>query len=136
MSEMPMKWYKFLIYFYLFYSAISSFVNGVSYFILADSVTDAAFIYMACGLALIVNGVLMIITRQMLARKRSKGPGMFILTTFIGAVVTVVGSLAGSMVENEMGVGLLTAIIIVILYGIYMIVNKIYFDKRKDVFTE
>lgn len=132
-ADMPMKWYKFLIYFALFLSAVSYFYNAfneIRYLFDFFSVFSV--------LLLIVNillGVMALRVRGALAKFKANAPKQLLQFYILGLVpvilqlfmpiiygyahATVLGTVIGNIVGTFVAVWL----------------NKIYFDKRKHLFA-
>ncbi len=144
----PMKWHKFLIYFWLWAIAVLlvlggiSFIAGKVYGEIGDRIYQAfpvmRFVDIAYGLVLIAAAVYMIYTRFQLAGFRKGAPQklllllalspvlewgyQLILSAVTGVPITVIHS-AGSFIGELIG----TAIAIWL--------HKIYYDKRAELFV-
>ncbi len=141
----PMKWYKFLIYFSLWAGGIMNILGALPY--LTGSIYEGAaeFVYAAfpklkfldlfLAIALIALGVFCIITRYSLANFEAKGPTLLMLVYAANIVVPVIYLAASySIIDvtpeiDPETVGSLAS------SAIMIVVNKIYFDKRKDLFV-
>lgn len=145
--ELPMKWFKFLIYFALFFGAIANIATG------ANTLTgkiypnpDAVYstysglqaidIYM--GVACFVLAAMGIITRFRLSGYRKDGPSfliaLYILTAVLNVLYVVAIVLFTSLSFNDLNTT--TVITSVITSAIMVVCNKTYFDKRKALFTK
>lgn len=142
-----MKWFKFIIYFQLFANAASNgiaaltTVAGTRYQGQADRVysafprlrtLDLVYVLLLLGMA-----VLAIVTRMQLARFRRRGPALYYLLQIVNALGAVLYLLAASAI---CGVSLsqldLSGLDISLgLSLVMLIVNIIYFGKRKDLFV-
>lgn len=148
---MPMKWYKFLIYFSLILTGLSNMYTGVQSVMGMQYETkeQAAQVYaaysglhildMIYGVLLIVLGVYVFIVRQQLAGYKEKGPKLLLIMYIASLLLEIFYIGAGSLIS---GVNLLTAsesgtmLISSILVSLFMIgANKVYFDKRAHLFT-
>lgn len=148
---MPMKWYKFLIYFSLILTGLSNMYTGVQSVMGMQYETkdQAAQVYatysglhildMIYGVLLIALGVFVFIVRQQLAGYREKGPKLLLIMYIVSLLLEIFYIGAGSLIS---GVNLLTAsesgtmLISSILVSLFMIgANKVYFDKRAHLFT-
>ena len=147
---MPMKWYKFLIYFSLILTGLSNMYTGVQAVMGMQYETkdQAAQVYAAYpglhildivyGILLVVLGVFALIVRQQLAAYRAKGP-KYLLIMYIASLVLMlfyigVGSILSgvNLMAAESGMQLITSILV----SLFMIgANKVYFDKRAHLFT-
>ena len=148
---MPMKSYKFLIYFSLILTGLSNMYTGVQAVMGMQYETkdQAAQVYaaypglhildIAYGVLLIVLGVFALIVRQQLAVYRAKGP-KYLLIMYIASLILMilyigVGSILSGvnlMTAEQSGMQLITSILV----SLFMIgANKVYFDKRAHLFT-
>ena len=141
----PMKWYKFLIYFWLFFSAFLNLISAFSYFNgtvqgeYADRVYKA---YPAIKAVDVLSGVLTlgfsawaILTRIALGNYKRQGPIMICLF-YIGSAgfnvmyYTLASLITGSNLFNT-SVIVNVAVSLVIAY-----LNYVYFNKRKSMFVK
>lgn len=148
---MPMKWYKFLIYFSLILTGLSNMYTGVQAVMGMQYGTkeQSAQVYavypglhildIVYGVLLIILGVFVFIVRQQLAGYKAKGP-KYLLIMYIASLVLEVfyigaGSLLSGvnlMTSSESGIMLISSILV----SLFMIgANKVYFDKRAHLFT-
>ena len=147
-GNMPMGWYKFLIYFSLFASAVLNIISGIS------SITGLHYgefnqlIYayydglktvdIIMGFFSIALGVVSIIVRQNLAHYKKGAPLSLIGLYIASLVISVIYVIAVSLVTNlSITAFLSTAIIINFIVSIIMTcVNYVYFKNRRHLFTE
>ena len=148
-QEMPMKWYKFLIYFALFAGALLNLVNGIRLLTGSAYGSDAYFVYsyfsglkaldIFAGLFLISIAVFGIYTRFQLAGYKTNAPTM-LLALYAGSVAYSLIYLIGikSIVSSyDMQYIDLSGVYGGIAGGIVMIVlNAVYFNKRKHLFNK
>lgn len=150
----PMKWYKFLIYFSLFFGALINFVFGFNYitggiyFVQSNGEFSADMIYGFYGGGLkaldVIYGILMIAlavfgiyARSRLAKYKSNGPMCIYVLFWAGAGLTLLYNIAliavtglnssevfNAQVSGSIGVSVGMAL------G-----NYFYFKKRKDLFV-
>lgn len=147
---LPMKWYKFLIYFSLFATAFTCCVYGFSYitggiYMISENV-DAYMIYdvlpvmkaidVIYGCCLLIFSVLSILVRRSLAHYKSNGPA-FLLNMYIARLlvdflyaVTILFILSYEGYEPSDWSFLGSAIGLLIFYYC----NKRYFEKRAHLF--
>jgi len=148
----PMKWYKFLIYFLLFVSALVNFCEGIqmitgdAYMVQSGGQITAEQVYafageklkyldVAYGIFLILLAVFTIYTRFLLARRMAKGPSCL----YAMYAIAVVGGLIYAFVAaNIMQATPEFANLIgrVVGTGVAIKVNHIYFTKRRLYFNE
>ena len=143
-----MGWYKFLIYFSLFASAVLNIISGIS------SITGLHYgefnqlIYayydglktvdIIMGFFSIALGVVSIIVRQNLAHYKKGAPLSLIGLYIASLVISVIYVIAVSLVTNlSITAFLSTAIIINFIVSIILTcVNYVYFKNRRHLFTE
>ncbi len=148
---MPMKWYKFLIYFSLILTGLSNMYTGVQAVMGMQYGTkeQSAQVYavypglhildIVYGVLLIILGVFVFIVRQQLAGYRAKGPKYLLIMYIASLVLEIfyigVGSLLSGvnlLTSSESGIMLISSILV----SLFMIgANKVYFDKRAHLFT-
>jgi len=148
-SQLPMGWFKFLIYFSLFASAVLNFINGVLLVtgnIYGDGSELVYYVFnslkpidMLTGVSLILLAALCIYTRFRLSGYYKNGPQflnvLYILVCaiyliYIIAVNVIVGS------EIDMGSSFSSLIIQIITSIVMVIVNSNYFKKRAHMFVK
>ena len=151
-SLIPMNWYRFLIKFSLYASAITSFINGILYLtgyiynMQSGSGTNAYMIYMQFGDGLmisdIVYGILSIVyslfglvVRKRLASFKKNSPLLFYIWCAVGVVINTVYAAAIGFfggVGNSLGLAVIPQLI---TEAVYIYLNFIYFSKRKKFFV-
>ena len=145
-----MGWFKFLIYFSLIAGAVLNFLSALgfitgsiyasqsNYTVTADIVyafygNGLRIVDIARGASLIALGVFAIITRSKLAKYKKDGPrsliGLYIYSVasvviYLFACYLIIGELA----IEDIAVNLIVNIVMIV-------VNKIYFGKRKFLFV-
>lgn len=139
-----MKWFKFLIYFSLFASAVLNFVYAVQY--LSGSVygSDSAAVY-SCysslkaidvfyGLVLIALGVFNIYTRFQLSTYKKTGPACLLAIYGASAVIAVIYVMAVSVILGEscFDSNTFTSVAGSV---VMILVNRDYFNKRQSLFV-
>lgn len=145
--EHPMKWFKFIIYFQLFFSALTNVISGVGYLtgnIYATQGLTGDQVYsvlpglrpvdLIMGAALIVLAVLAIVVRQKLAHYSQGAPAQYLLLLGANVVVPILYMAVASVVLGEL---LMDATTVGSLVGnlIMIGINKVYFDKRAELFV-
>ncbi len=148
--EQPMKWYKFLIYFSLFASAVLNFFSGVQLLTGNHYGTDgeANLVYsmfsglqgldILVGILMIAVAAFAIYTRMRLAQYRADGPKMLMILYAVNAIVGLVyviglSALVNDMVRDALDYSSFTSNIAMSVAMIF--INKKYFDKRKHLFV-
>ncbi len=145
--EQPMKWYKFLIYFSLFASAVLNLISGVQMLTGSAYGDDAELVYaffdglktldVFMGLAMLALAALAIYTRFRLSGFCKNGPKMVMVLYAVDAALQLiyiigVNAILPSAVSGSID---MTSTITGIAVSAVMIwVNKIYFDKRASLF--
>lgn len=141
--ETPMKWYKFIIYCQLFLTALINIAAGFVALTGAQYEGAADMVYgvwpsmkgmdLFYGIALIAVGAFAIYVRQLLAKYKKNGPNLYLImcaATIILSLIYIFGVQAITGVNGSSGSttsNLVTSIVMII-------VNKIYFDKRRHLF--
>lgn len=149
-NQMPMKWYKFLIYFSLFagaalncYNAIQ-ILTGKQYTYNGFNQSDRIYSYYSglqavdiiYGLLIIVLSMFGIVTRQKLKGFSKQGP-KFILWFYVGSLILSLTYLVivTLITEIQLSELLSTRFVTSITTGIIMIfANKTYFANREHLF--
>ncbi len=145
-----MGWYKFLIYFSLFAGAVINIINGIStisgsqYGGQADRVytvlNGMKIVDVTYGILLIGIAALAIVARFQLAGLKRKGPALLYAYSISGMVATVVYLVLVGVIISRYGVNfgsIFDARIIGSILGsiIFLVINIIYFNKRRDIFV-
>ncbi len=148
--DMPMKWYKFLIYFSLFFSAASSLYNAIQVLSGAQytysGINQSELVYsfysglqavdIIYGLLILALSVFCIVTRQKLKSFSKQGP-QFVLWLYVGSMAIAVFYLIAATIVAEIKLYelLSTRIVISFIVSIIMVIaNKVYFKKREHLF--
>ena len=149
--ELGMKWFKFVIYFQLFFSALVNIINGFRISTgLHYGVTSRQLDYIynhfdglkmldvCIGICIVVLGVLALITRFMLSGYKKCGPSMYIGLLianivigfiYIAAFYFIVSSVSPDVsISGDTFITLVTNLTLLVL-------NIIYFKKRKHLFV-
>ena len=130
-----MKWYKFLIYFLLYASAVLNAISAIMCFTGAfyDGFTDI--LDFAFGVYFITFATMALQTRSELYRNKRRGPKLLCALYILNAVGGVMYPFGVLMYTGQM-LFYGSIIVITLVSSIVMaIVNHIYFKKRKDMFT-
>lgn len=147
-NVMPMKWYKFLIYFALIAGAIVNFATGITmvtgsvYEVQSGVSADAVYsmydglktIDVIYGLALFAVAILGFVTRSKLANYKADGPKFVYMVYGISAIVVLlynilVGAVTGLNVFNA---SVVTSFIVQL---VMIWANMKYFGKRAHLFV-
>lgn len=147
-KQMPMKWFKFLIYFSLFAAAVINIINalpmltGSQYGSSAEAVYDTFEMLrgfdLFFGVFCLALAVLNIYTRFRLAGYRRNGPTMLSLSYVAILIYDVLYIIGANIVLPEF---VLEAVDFTGMYSnmavavVMLIVNNIYFKKRAHLFV-
>ena len=155
-----MKWYKFLIYFSLIASAVLNLYNAVRQFtvgnytveviggrtlsgkdaqnwmyVQAPGLKTADIVY---GITLIVSAALLFVTWFYLFKRKKLGPTLLYVSYGFNMVISAVYSIwsytAAKDVLKDPTMVLTSAITSAVFSIVMLVVNFVYFNKRKDVF--
>lgn len=141
---MRMGWYNFLIYFALWVSAVSNVWNGLQMATGLVYGDDAALVYgylpslqiadILYGVFLLLCAAFGIYTRFMLAQYRKIGPTCLYV---LYAAVTVMPLVYTAFVGAMLGANMLDADTLssAAVGAVMLVVNILYFRKRKDLFV-
>ena len=141
-APMPMKWYKFLIYFLLYATAVLNLISSLSIFVELSTHADEYALFPGAMIVDILSAcmgigftVFAFYTRFMLAEYKKKGPACVYIMYGASAAYTLVFGILSVIVTNgvaHFGTSNVTSI----LTNIAMIAaNYIYFKKRQDYFV-
>lgn len=151
-AQHPMKWFKFLIYFALFFGAFINFVFGFNYitggiyFSQSNGQVTAEMVYGTYGAGLkvldVIQGILMIAiaafgvyTRFRLSKYRANAPLCVYILYGAGAGLTLLYSialLAVTGLNQLITVSNITSLVVTVGF---ILLNYAYFTKRKDLFV-
>ena len=147
----PMNWYKFLIYFALFASAVLNGLTAISYFtggIYGSTSKDLVyrvfgnlkFVDIMMGVLLLAMAAFAIYVRMQLAGFKVSGPKMLYILYGASAVIQVIYTIIVYVTISKYGnpgelINLSTTFSSVAISIVMIVVNKIYFDKRRDLFV-
>lgn len=147
-----MKWFKFLIYFSLFFGALLNlstamqFSNGTIYLTQGLEQYQIDFLYLrypnlqtldkASSVFYACFAIYAIIVRFQLAKYRRNGPSMVLSIPVIGVLLHFAHEAISAIILSVSFSELLPSFLIsVICSGIYFWLNYIYFRKRSHLFT-
>lgn len=141
-NQMPMNWFKFMIYFGLFAGAVLNVVSAILTFSELGEYSDLMRYYFPThyyfaifgSICLIGLGALQVYTRFRLAEYRVNGPQLLLVVYGVAAAITFLDCLVGTVTigancfEGAQIVNICTNLVMAC-------VNKVYFDKRKHLFN-
>ncbi len=150
-NTMPMKWYKFLIYFALIAGAILNFGNGILmltggiYSVQTGGQATADLVYsmygmslktvdMFYGIVLLAAAVLAIMARNKLVNYKNDGPKFLYLVYGISMGIVLIYNILVGMITG-MGAINATTITQLVTQGVLIYANIVYFNKRLHLFV-
>lgn len=152
-NALPMGWYKFLIYFALFASAVIGLGFGIAYltgtiYTMQDSRVSAELVYalmpslqtwdVIYGLYMLAVAGFSIYTRMGLAKYKANAPKCVMILYAANALMAIIYSIAASSILSELSSdsGMDATVVTSIIVGVVMVVvNYIYFKKRSHLFV-
>lgn len=158
-TALPMKWYKFLINFMLFFSAALNAINGIK-LIIGDQYRDgnvdmSGLVYsqfgalktvdVVYGIVLIAFALFTLYTRSRLAGYCKNGPKMLLLMYILNFAFAVLYTAAVYITLASYGVSLsivdflltdgVTVLTTAVADGVMIVINLEYFRNRKHLFV-
>ena len=155
-TALPMKWYKFLINFMLFFSAALNAIDGVQ-FINGDQYRDgnvdmSGLVYsqfgalktvdVVAGIVMIAFALFTLYVRSRLAGYCKNGPKMLLLLYILGFAYTVLYTAAVYITLASYGVSLnivdfllTNGVTVAVVDGVMFVINLEYFRNRKHLFV-
>jgi len=138
--NLPMKWYKFLIYFMLFLSALTYGLQTVRHFFLSEHAAYYKSIPMflvfdiVLGIWALATAVLSLTSRFSLAGFKKNGPAMFLTYYAIAAGYEIADQIISWFANAEPLNGLSLCIGIGLNILIFVL-HRTYFKKREHLFV-
>ena len=148
--ELGMSWFKFLIYFALFFNALDNLVSGVALiFDIRHELLDTEYYFdgnmrwlgILFGFIWITAAAAFIYIRFELAEFKSGAPKKYIIIEIIDSIVYLLFNLAGILLAGESDtLGIIGSVIVAVVGSArgafaYIYLNVIYFRKRKHLFV-
>ena len=147
-----MKWFKFLIYFSLFFGAIINIIFGLNYltggiyFVQSNGVTTANFVYsffgnglktldMIFGILMVGVGVFSIYTRFRLSNYKINGPLCVYILYGVSPVLTLFYNIGVGAITGISGVVSVGSFASIVVACVLIFANYRYFTKRKGFFV-
>jgi len=147
-AQHPMKWFKFLIYFALWFGAVINIISAISYMSGGQYAGQAGRVYamypamrvvdIALGVFTLALGIFGIVVRFRLAKFRKNAPSMLITLYLLSLIPSLLYPVATTLVT---GISTFDAQVISQMVGqvigvvIVVICTKIYFKKRAYLFV-
>ena len=143
-GELPMRWYKFVIWVQLFLNALSGVGSGIMIMTGAHYQGQATVVYMVYGGLKgldIVMGIIMfalaggaIWVRQMLSKFKKMGPTAYVILMALNGIINLLYAIMVSAITrlNTFNATVISSIVASIAL---CICNYIYFNKRKSMFV-
>ncbi len=139
-----MKWYKALTIVLLFLAALSYVFTGITTITGMEYGSSRDMIYsfypalmplnIVYGLFLLVLALASIYIRMQLAAFKKVGPRYYIIMGLASGIASLLFMLISSLIIGT-GFTLLTALGVIMGAGINVALNKVYFDKRAELFV-
>lgn len=140
-----MKWYQFVIYVQLFLAAIAKGFEGIRTMTGKQYGDDKNLVYLFYGSGLKVTDILYgivcigfavaaILVRQMLAKKKVNAPKYYLLYSGMTTVAALGYSIL-FFIFTKQSSQIISAVISLIVIGIYIVLNYVYFQKRNHLFV-
>jgi len=148
---MPMKWFKFLIYFSLFASALINLGNGImvltgAHYGTLNGKSAASLVYatfkglkpvdMIMGVLCIALAVLAIYVRFSLAKYKKNGPSLLSILYVASAAVSMFYIIGISVAAPDVNMDFSSYGTQIGMNVVMMVVNMNYFNKRKHLFVK
>lgn len=138
----PMKWFKFLIWFSLFFSVADNGLGGLNILLNCMKYAHlrwsqpALWIFdLSNGLFLIGFAVFILYVRMRLAHFRKNGPALFLSLYVISLVYYILTAFLPPLLSNYFITDIPALGLAVFVNTLTIVLNKIYFDKRKFMFV-
>ena len=143
-EEMPLKWFKFIIYVQLFLNALGYLITGMQLLtgLLYGQYRAAAYagypglqaVDVIMGILSLGLMVMALVVRQKLAKFRRGAPRLYLIWIAAGIVVGVFYLVAASLVLGQL---VMTGSIVGNLLGnvLLILLNLVYFQKREHLFV-
>ncbi len=150
-NNLGMKWYKFLIYFSLFAGAVINVISGIPF--LTGSIYDTSSGYegtsdlvyafypglktidVMYGIVALATAVLCIVARFALAKYKKSGPALLLSVYAVGIVISIIYFIAFKAIVTDVDLDTSSIVSSMVSSVVMIIINKIYFDKRKHLFV-
>lgn len=137
----PMKWFMFLVYFLLIVGPLFRVISGVRA-MSGNAYANADQIYLAfpllrdldilMGILSIVEAAALLFVRHWMVKGLKKGVKWYLIICIASTSATLLYTLIGSAIIKT----LVTQNLFTVGFNIiYIILNKIYFDKRAEMFS-
>ena len=149
--EMPMKWFKFLIYFALFAGPILNIISGVRALTGSQYGDDADLVYRVLpgmetldkfyGIMLILVAIFGLVTRFMLAGFKKSGPPMLYVMYALNVLILLIYTfgtksvISHSTTTVDLSSATASAIGSAVFSVVMIALNVVYFNKRKHLFV-
>lgn len=151
--QYPMGWYKFLVYFALFFGAVVNLVNGIQIMTGGHygSDYDKEIVYRVfdglqgldifVGIAIIAVAAIQVYTRFRLSGFKKNAPNMLTVVYGLASAINLIYSIGVYMILEDAGAGseageiVGVAITSIIVNAVILSCNLVYFKKRKSLFV-
>lgn len=141
-EDRPMKWFMFLVYFLLIVGPLFRVISGVRA-MSGNAYANADQVYLAfpmlrdldilMGILSIVEAAALLFARHWMVKGLKKGVKWYLIICIASTSATLLYTLIGSAIIKT----LVTQNLFTVGFNIiYIILNKIYFDKRAEMFSD
>ncbi len=141
-EDRPMKWFMFLVYFLLIVGPIFRVISGVRS-MSGNAYANADQVYLAfpmlrdldilMGILSIVEAAALLFARHWMVKGLKKGVKWYLIICIASTTAALLYTLIGSAIIKT----LVTQNLFTVGFNIiYIILNKIYFDKRAEMFSD
>jgi len=143
-----MKWFKFVIYVQMFLAAISdvanfgNYIGGNIYAIQGSSPEAVYWVFPALSgldkvfaILCLALAAFAIYVRMELAKYKSGACDKYLIFIVATAGISVLYQIIFAGITSQISESMPSIIGMVIAYGVFIALNKIYFDKRKHLFV-
>lgn len=141
-EDRPMKWFMFLVYFLLIVGPLFRVISGVRS-MSGNAYANADQVYLAfpmlrdldilMGILSIVEAAALLFARHWMVKGLKKGVKWYLIICIASTTAALLYTLIGSAIIKT----LVTQNLFTVGFNIiYIILNKIYFDKRAEMFSD
>lgn len=141
-EDRPMKWFMFLVYFLLIVGPLFRVISGVRS-MSGNAYANADQVYLAfpmlrdldilMGILSIVEAAALLFARHWMVKGLKKGVKWYLIICIASTAAALLYTLIGSAIIKT----LVTQNLFTVGFNIiYIILNKIYFDKRAEMFSD
>ncbi len=145
-AAFPMKWYNFLVYFYLFLTMANDAYNGIKGIVGAISNSSALYkgynitlglriVDIVYGVALLALAWFAFYVRGQLAAYKQKSTDRYLIFLAVSFAVSFIRSTVFAVALNSYLLYAIMIIISAIIFALEFVLSRIYFKKRARLFV-